>query len=89
MAGEAHGAGGTDDAGGEGEIAEERYKDGSLKARGRRLADGTLVGAWAWWRNDGTRLRSGSFDGGEQVGEWITYNRDGEPHKITDKGPKA
>jgi hypothetical protein len=28
-------------------------------------------------------LRSGHFDGGRQVGEWITYDRSGAPYKVT------
>jgi antitoxin component YwqK of YwqJK toxin-antitoxin module len=31
-------------------------------------------------------MRSGSFDNGKQIGVWITYARDGKPHKETDFG---
>ncbi|GHD12893.1 hypothetical protein GCM10016234_17800 [Tianweitania populi] len=49
------------------------------------MLDGTLSGYWEWFRIDGTKLRSGHFDNGKQVGEWITYDRSGRPHKVTTK----
>jgi antitoxin component YwqK of YwqJK toxin-antitoxin module len=64
----------------------ERHKDGSVRARGHEV-DGQLDGYWEWFRADGTRLRSGSFSAGVQVGEWTTYDRDGNPYKVTDHGP--
>ncbi|KGJ72052.1 hypothetical protein GY21_17930 [Cryobacterium roopkundense] len=67
----------------------ERYADGAVKARGLRI-DGELEGYWEWFRKDGSKMRAGSFAHGEQVGEWITYDRAGAPHKITQmKGPAA
>lgn len=63
----------------------ERHRDGSLRARGPTL-DGEPHGDWAWFRRDGTRLRSGTFDRGRQVGEWTTYDRAGEPYKVTRPG---
>ncbi|MFB0611933.1 toxin-antitoxin system YwqK family antitoxin [Aurantiacibacter poecillastricola] len=66
-------------------LREDRHKDGTLKARGREL-DGLLHGYWEWFRVDGTLLRSGSFERGEQVGEWTTYDSAGHPHKVTDFG---
>lgn len=50
--------------------------------------DGELTGYWEWFRRDGSKMRSGHFDRGEPVGEWITYDRTGTPHKITQRGPK-
>ena len=61
---------------------EKRHKDGSLWARGQAF-DGVLTGYWEWFRLDGTLMRSGHFEKGEQIGEWITYNSAGEPHKVT------
>lgn len=58
------------------------YPDGRLKAAGR-MKDGTLHGAWEWFRSDGSLMRSGSFVKGEQSGTWTTWNRDGTPGKIT------
>lgn len=63
----------------------ERHKDGSVRARGP-MVDGVLEGYWEWFRVDGTMLRSGTFRHGEQVGEWVTYDRAGRPHKTTDMG---
>src|SRR5262245_57832625 len=58
------------------------HKDGSVWARGLML-DGTPTGYWEWFRNDGTRMRSGSFESGQQVGQWTTYDRKGEVYKVT------
>lgn len=65
----------------------ERFADGSIRARGPMLGD-QLHGDWEWWRQDGSRLRTGSFDRGEQVGEWTTYDRAGAPVKTTVMKPR-
>jgi antitoxin component YwqK of YwqJK toxin-antitoxin module len=44
------------------------HKDGSLWAKGQML-DGVIVGYWQWFRKDGTIMRSGSLENGEQIGE--------------------
>ncbi len=61
------------------------HKDGSVRARGFTTEDGTLTGYWEWFRKDGTKLRSGSFENDEQVGEWTTYDKSGEVYKVTVK----
>lgn len=67
----------------------EYYDTGFAKSRGR-LRNGEMTGAWQWFRRDGSLLRSGSFGtgaaAGRQVGEWVTYDRSGAPHKVTDLG---
>jgi antitoxin component YwqK of YwqJK toxin-antitoxin module len=63
----------------------ERHRDGSVRARGP-VADGQPDGYWEWFRLDGTRLRSGHFDRGRDVGEWTTYDRAGAVYKVTTKG---
>ena len=63
----------------------EYYDNGFAKARGRMKGE-DLTGAWQWWRRDGSLMRSGAFKTGEQVGEWITYDRQGQPHRVTDFG---
>ena len=60
----------------------ERHKDETIRARGKMLG-GQLHGHWEWFREDGTKMRSGSFDHGKQVGEWTTYTRDGRVVKTT------
>lgn len=64
------------------------HKDGSVWAKGQTL-DGVMTGYWEWFRKDGTKLRSGSFENGEQVGTWTTYDRQGNVHKVTEKGKRA
>jgi hypothetical protein len=60
----------------------EYHRDGSIRASGWTRG-GRLDGPWEWFRLDGTQLRSGGFDMDRQVGEWITYDRRGQPYKIT------
>jgi len=64
------------------------HKDGSLWAKGQTV-DGVPVGYWGWFRKDGTKLRSGHFENGEQAGEWTTYDRRGEGYKVTTMKPKT
>lgn len=61
---------------------ERLHKDGSLWARGQTVDD-VPTGYWEWFRKDGTKLRSGHFQKGQQVGEWTTYDARGEPYKVT------
>jgi antitoxin component YwqK of YwqJK toxin-antitoxin module len=53
-----------------------------------QLLDGVPTGYWEWFRKDGTKMRSGSFANGEQVGEWTTYDRNGAVYKVTDMSGK-
>jgi antitoxin component YwqK of YwqJK toxin-antitoxin module len=69
------------------EAFEQRHKGGTLMARGQTL-DGVATGYWEWFRIDGTKLRSGHFEGGRQVGEWIRYDKTGRPYKITSMKPR-
>jgi antitoxin component YwqK of YwqJK toxin-antitoxin module len=42
-----------------------------------------MEGYWEWFRKDGSRMRSGYFEKGKQVGEWITYDKNGKTVKRT------
>jgi antitoxin component YwqK of YwqJK toxin-antitoxin module len=64
------------------------HKNGTVWARGQTI-DGVPTGYWEWFRVDGTRLRSGTFEAGEQVGEWTTYDKAGEVYKVTTIKRKA
>jgi antitoxin component YwqK of YwqJK toxin-antitoxin module len=33
-------------------------------------------------------MRSGTFENGEQVGEWTTYDKNGDVYKVTTMRPK-
>jgi len=44
--------------------------------------DGKAEGYWEWYRLDGIRKRSGYFDKGEPVGEWTTYDKEGNVYKV-------
>jgi hypothetical protein len=65
----------------------EYHRDGSIWARGQKVGD-VPVGYWEWFRIDGTKSRSGTFDDGEQVGEWTTYDRTGKVYKVTRMKPE-
>lgn len=58
------------------------HKDGSVWAVGQSQ-DGSATGYWEWFRRDGTKSRSGHFENGHQVGEWITYDKAGKKYKVT------
>jgi antitoxin component YwqK of YwqJK toxin-antitoxin module len=58
------------------------HRDGSVWAQGHKL-NGQPDGYWEWFRLDGTMMRSGTFESGVQVGEWITYDKNGIPYKTT------
>ena len=64
------------------------HKDGSIWARGQTI-NGVFTGYWEWFRKDGTRMRSGSFKDGQQIGEWTTYDKSGDVYKITTMKPKV
>lgn len=66
----------------------EHHKGGTLRARGQTV-NGLAHGYWEWFRTDGTRMRSGHFDMGVQVGRWTTYDRAGEAYKVTEMKPDA
>lgn len=53
------------------------------------MIDGVLTGYWEWFRKDGSKMRTGTFENGEQVGEWTTYDREGNVVKVTHFGRKA
>jgi antitoxin component YwqK of YwqJK toxin-antitoxin module len=50
-----------------------------------KVINGKAEGYWEWYRIDGTIKRSGSFDQGEPVGEWTTYDRNGNVYKVENK----
>lgn len=69
-------------------VAHEHFhKDGTLWGRGEMLGD-TMTGYWEWFRKDGSKMRSGSFAHGKQVGEWTTYDRTGRVVKVTKMKPR-
>jgi antitoxin component YwqK of YwqJK toxin-antitoxin module len=65
----------------------EYHKDGSVWATGRMLT-GKPTGYWEWFRKDGSKMRSDHFERGMQVGEWTTYDRNGDVYKVTAIKPK-
>jgi len=63
------------------------HKDSTVWAKGQLLG-GVMTGYWEWFRKDGSRMRSGYFEAGEQVGEWTTYDKAGKVVKVTAMRPK-
>lgn len=60
----------------------KHHNDGSIWAKGS-MVDDQPDGYFEWFRKDGTRMRSGYFRKGKQVGEWTTYNQKGRVVKVT------
>ena len=58
------------------------HQDGSIWAKGKMRAE-RPDGYWEWFRKSGTKMRSGYFKDGVQVGEWTTYNQEGAVYKVT------
>jgi antitoxin component YwqK of YwqJK toxin-antitoxin module len=58
------------------------HNDGTIWSRGTMI-DGQPDGFFEWFRKDGSRVRSGYFSKGKQVGEWTTYDRKGRVVKVT------
>jgi antitoxin component YwqK of YwqJK toxin-antitoxin module len=56
----------------------------TIWSKGKFLA-GKPNGFWEWYRIDGTIKRSGHFNLGEAVGEWITYDKNGKIYKISQR----
>lgn len=56
----------------------------SIWSKGKFLND-EPHGYWEWYRLDGVRKRSGHFEHGKPVGEWITYDSKGVIYKVTNK----
>jgi len=59
------------------------HKDGSIWAKGKMVGD-LHDGYWEWFRKDGSKMRSGHFTKGKQIGEWVTYNKEGKVYKVTE-----
>jgi antitoxin component YwqK of YwqJK toxin-antitoxin module len=57
------------------------YENGGPKHRGFTLK-GEMHGPWKY-RRDGSLMRSGEFDRGQQVGIWRTFDRTGVVVKET------
>ena len=65
------------------------HKDGTVWAKGAKSSE-VMTGYWEWFRKDGTKMRSGYFDNtGQQIGEWITYDKSGQAHKVTNFKAKS
>lgn len=60
----------------------------SIWSKGK-IVDGQPDGYWEWYRPDGTRKRSGTFEKGEPVGIWTTYDQEGKVYKVTKKTSPA
>lgn len=58
------------------------YEDGGIRYRGFQL-DAQMHGAWEFFRKNGSLMRSGDFDRGQQVGVWRTFDRAGRAVKET------
>lgn len=53
-----------------------------------KIVDELPDGYWEWYRLDGTIKRSGYFNMGNPVGEWVTYDSNGQKYKTTNRDQK-
>ena len=53
-----------------------------------KLVNDIPEGYWEWYRSDGIIKRSGHFENGEPIGEWITYDGKGNKYKTTNRDKK-
>jgi antitoxin component YwqK of YwqJK toxin-antitoxin module len=58
------------------------YDTGAMRYRGFQL-DGQMHGPWEFFRKDGSVMRAGEFDRGQQIGIWRTFDRGGRVVKET------
>lgn len=61
------------------------HANGKTRWSKGKIIDGKTDGYWEWYRPDGTLKRSGYFDMGKAIGEWITYDSNGNVYKITNR----
>ena len=59
------------------------HANGKTRWSKGKVVNGKPEGYWEWYRIDGTLKRSGYFEQGEPVGEWITYDKEGKVYKVT------
>jgi hypothetical protein len=52
------------------------------------MIDGVATGYWEWFRKDGVRMRSGHFESSAQMGQWTTFDKNGDVYKVTTMKPK-
>jgi antitoxin component YwqK of YwqJK toxin-antitoxin module len=50
-----------------------------------KIVDDQPEGYWEWYRLNGTIKRSGYFHLGVPVGEWTTYDEQGQVYKVSKK----
>jgi len=50
-----------------------------------KIKNGKPDGYWEWYRPDRTIKRSGTFNDGEPVEKWTTYDSKGKVYKVTEK----
>jgi antitoxin component YwqK of YwqJK toxin-antitoxin module len=53
------------------------YENGLPRFKGEYL-NGEMHGPWEFFRKDGSRMRSGEFNQGVQIGIWRTFDRAGK-----------
>lgn len=61
------------------------HTNGQTSLTKGRIMDGKADGYWEWFRLDGTIKRSGWFEKGNLVGEWITCDKSVNIYKVERK----
>ncbi|MAT45646.1 MAG: hypothetical protein CL609_25220 [Anaerolineaceae bacterium] len=64
------------------------HANGNTRWSKGKILNGKAQGYWEWYRLDGTLKRSGYFNNGEPVGDWTTYDKQGNVYKVESKKPR-
>jgi len=56
---------------------EDRYHDGTLKAKGNISSSGTKEGKWQYWYSNGSLISEGYYKNNLRHGEWAYHDREG------------
>lgn len=61
------------------------HANGITKWSKGKIKDSKPHGYWEWYRLNGTLKRSGTFNMGTPIGEWITYDAKGKVYTVTQR----
>ena len=69
---------GCSDPTGGGEKVVERYESGQKKSEGYLLDDGTKVGRWTFWHENGQKAKEGERKNEKPEGVWTSWHDNGQ-----------
>lgn len=69
---------GCSDPSGGGKLVAEFHASGQKKFEGYQLEDGTKVGHWTHWHENGLKKLEGEFKNGAEEGRWTGWHENGQ-----------